>query len=176
MKRETELTAIMRAMDEAGVDTASRPLTRGLKPLAGRLPAPALGLPDLYGRRHDIKDYWGKVTLVHFWSTWCQPFRMEMASLELLARKMRGEDFAILAVNVGEQADSVRLYTQQVMRGLSFPVLLDTHARAMEAWKVGGLPTSFLLDHWGKVAYTAVGGRDFDHPEMERIIRALGQP
>jgi hypothetical protein len=38
---------------------------------------------------------------------------------------------------------------------------------------VKGLPTSFLLDQDGRVRYRAIGGRAFDHPEVERTIRAL---
>lgn len=98
-----------------------------------------------------------------------------MPTIELLARKLRGKDFSVLSVNVGEEAETVRFFTRQVARKLSFPVLLDAHAKTMAAWQVSGLPTSFLLDRQGNVAYMAVGGRGFDHPEVERIVHTLMQ-
>lgn len=175
MKRETELAAIMLAMDEAGGDVPLHALHKGLKPLSDLLPAPDLQLPDLDEGCHDIQDYRGKVVLVNFWATWYPRCRMELPTIQRLARKLHGEDFAVLAVNVGEQASCIRPFAYEVARKLSFPILLDAHAKTMEAWQVRGLPTSFLLDRQGHVAYTAVGGRDFEHPEVERIVRALAQ-
>jgi hypothetical protein len=43
----------------------------------------------------------------------------------------------------------------------------------MQAWKVAGLPTTFLVDKQGRTVASAIGGREFDHPEMIRAIREL---
>jgi hypothetical protein len=41
------------------------------------------------------------------------------------------------------------------------------------AWGVLGLPASFIVDKQGRVVYRAMGGREFDHPEIEQTIRAI---
>ena len=41
------------------------------------------------------------------------------------------------------------------------------------AWKVAGLPTTFLVDKQGRIVASAIGGREFDHPGMIEAIRGL---
>jgi hypothetical protein len=43
----------------------------------------------------------------------------------------------------------------------------------MKAWKVSGLPTTFLVDKRGQVVASAIGGREFDHPEIVKTVREL---
>lgn len=149
------------------------PLSHTLTPAEAGTPAPPLRLKDIEGRSHDIATLKGKVVLVNFWATWCPPCRREMPSMDRLARKLTGEDFVVLAVDVGEDADTVEAFLSQLDGGHAFPILLDTHGRTMRAWGTGGLPTTYLVDRQGRIAYTAVGGREFDHPDIERTVREL---
>jgi peroxiredoxin len=55
----------------------------------------------------------------------------------------------------------------------SFPILFDPESKVSEAYGVRGLPTSFIIDPQGRIVYRAVGGREFDHPEVIRVIRGL---
>ena len=55
----------------------------------------------------------------------------------------------------------------------AFPLLLDRDSSAMQVWKVKGLPTTFVVGPDGRVAYRAVGGREFDHPAMIETLLAL---
>jgi peroxiredoxin len=43
----------------------------------------------------------------------------------------------------------------------------------MRAWKVAGLPTTFLVDQQGRIVASAIGGREFDHPEIVKTIQGL---
>ncbi len=149
------------------------PLSHSLTPAAADTPAPPLRLKDIEGRFHDIATLKGKVVLVNFWATWCPPCRREMPSMDRLARKLTGEDFVVLAVDVGEDADTVEAFLSQLDGGHAFPILLDTRGRTMQAWGTSGLPTTYLVDRQGRIAYTAVGGREFNHPEIERMVLDL---
>ena len=55
----------------------------------------------------------------------------------------------------------------------TFPILFDRDSSTLSDWNVRGLPSTFVVDPAGKLAYRAVGGREFDHPEVEEIIRGL---
>ena len=55
----------------------------------------------------------------------------------------------------------------------TFPVLFDTDADSMELWKVRGLPTTFIIDPDGNLAFRAVGGREFDHPDIIKKVVSL---
>ena len=78
-----------------------------------------------------------------------------------------------MAVDVGEDPDTIDAFISQLDATLGFPILLDTRSRAMQAWKVAGLPTTFLVDKQGRVVASAIGGREFDHPEIIRAIKEL---
>jgi thiol-disulfide isomerase/thioredoxin len=136
-------------------------------------PAPALKLADLDGQSHDLAALKGKVVLVNFWATWCPPCRREMPSMERLTQALAGEPFVVLAVDVGEDADTIHAFNSQLDAAPSFPILLDSRSRVMQAWKVGGLPTTFLVDQRGRIVASAIGGREFDHPAMIEAIRGM---
>jgi thiol-disulfide isomerase/thioredoxin len=164
------LAALCLALPAAAADLP--PLSHSLTQYAPK-PAPALALPDLDGKAHDLASLKGKVVLINFWATWCPPCRREMPSMERLQQALAGEPFVVLAVDVGEDADTIEAFTSQLDTVPTFPILLDTRSRAMQAWKVAGLPTTYLVDKQGRIVASAIGGREFDHPGMIETIRGL---
>ena len=145
----------------------------GLTALPERRAAPEVALDSLDGARVLLAELRGKVVLVSFWATWCPPCRREMPSVERLGRLLAGEDFVVLAVNVGEDEDTVFAFTGQLEPRPTFPILLDRDSRVLRAWPVKGLPTTFVVDRQGRIAYRAVGGRDFDDPGIVADLRKL---
>ena len=144
-----------------------------LTPLAQPVAAPDFMLKDMDGKPHALHDYRGNWVLVNFWATWCPPCRKEMPSLEKLYQTFHDRPFRVLAVNQWEDADLVFSYLGELNVVPSFPILFDPESRVSESYGVRGLPTSFLIDPRGRIAYRAVGGREFDHPQVVRLIREL---
>lgn len=142
------------------------PLTHALTPISQPYGAPALKLPDLDGKVHELEALKGKVVVVNFWATWCPPCRREMPSLERLRQQLADKGLAMVAVDVGEDGDTVFSFTGQLDPAPGFPLLLDKDSSTMQRWKVRGLPTTFVVDTQGRVIYRAVGGREFDHPAI----------
>ncbi len=151
------------------------PLTHSLKPVDPPRPAPALRLPDLDEEVVDLASLRGKVVVVNFWATWCPPCRREMGSLERLYQALADKGVVVLGVNVGEDAETIFSFLGMVEPSPSFPMLLDRDSTTVEAWGVRGLPTTFVVDREGRIVYRAVGGREFDHPEMLKTIGALAE-
>jgi thiol-disulfide isomerase/thioredoxin len=147
------------------------PLTHGLTPIAQPYPAPSLNLPDLDGKMHDLAALKGKVVVVNYWATWCPPCRREMPSLERLRQRLAEQGLEVIAVDVGEDADTVFAFTGQLEPAPGFTLLLDRDSAAMQRWKVKGLPTTFVMDAQGRVIYRAVGGREFDHEAIVNQLR-----
>jgi len=148
------------------------PLSHSLTMQAPK-PAPALKLKDLHGRTLDLAQFKGKVVLINFWATWCPPCRREMPSMERLSQAFKGKPFVVLAVDVGEDPDTIESFNSQLDTVPTFPILLDTRSHAMQSWKVAGLPTTFLVDKQGRIIASAIGGREFDHPEIVKTVGVL---
>ena len=120
-----------------------------------------------------LSDYRGKVVLLNFWATWCPPCRREMPSMERLYQQIGDEKFSVIAVDQMESVDEVFTFTGQLELAPTFEILFDTTSQVSQDYAVRGLPTTYLLDKQGKIRYRAVGGREFDHPEVIKIIKKL---
>ena len=134
-------------------------------------PTPPLALTDLDGRLHDLADYRGTVLLVNFWATWCAPCREELPSLQRLRDTLRGRPFEVLAVNVSEGEPRVTRFLADVP--FRVPVLLDRNGDAQRAWRVRGLPATFLLDRQGAIRFWYLGELDWAQPAIRRTVESL---
>jgi thiol-disulfide isomerase/thioredoxin len=154
---------------------ADPPLQVSLIPYKPRLTAPGLALKDLDGQLVTMANLKGKVVVVNFWATWCPPCRREFPSMERLREKMSGKPVMILAVNEGETVETIEQFVSTLDLQPAFPILLDSDSGAMAFWPVRGLPTTYIIDKKGRMAYQAIGGREFDHPEIIKRISQLAR-
>ena len=135
---------------------------------------PKLELSDLQGKSHRLADYKGKVVLVNFWATWCEPCRDEMPSMQALYRRLGAPsagDLIVLAVNHGENAPRIEQFLRR--QPVDFPILLDGFSEVWRAWKPGLLPTSYLIGRDGRVRYQARGEIDWAGKDVDAVVRKL---
>ena len=142
----------------------------GLAPMNGA-PAPALVLKDLDGAVHDLAQYRGKVVLINFWATWCEPCRHEMPSMQKLRDKLAGKPFVVFAVNVAEPDARVRRFLEETR--LDLPVLLDANKTITRGWSVRVMPTTFIVDPQGRLRYRVVGDIDWSTDSVVGTISQL---
>jgi len=83
------------------------------------------------------------------------------------------ENFAVLAVNVGEDSDAVFSFTGTLDTMPTFPIVLDRDSAVLKSWSVMGIPTTFIVNKEGRIVYRAIGGRRFDDPRLIKQIKAL---
>ncbi|MGE5093999.1 MAG: TlpA family protein disulfide reductase [Betaproteobacteria bacterium] len=139
----------------------------------GRPAAPDLLLDSAAGGTTRLSKLKGRVVVVNFWATWCPPCRREMPSLERLNRIMKGERFAIVGIDAGEEMDGVLRFRTTIDPAPTFELYLDPDGEALKAFGVNGLPTTYVLDPEGRIAYKALGPREFDDPAIVETIRRL---
>ncbi|HHJ35093.1 MAG TPA: TlpA family protein disulfide reductase [Gammaproteobacteria bacterium] len=130
-------------------------------------------LQDMDEENRKLSDYKGKVILLNFWATWCPPCVREMPSMERLRQQVGTEAFEVIAVNQMEDIDEVFAFTGQLEIDPGFKILFDSDSQISQAYHVRGLPTTYLIDKKGNIRYRAVGGREFNHPEVVKIINRL---
>lgn len=135
--------------------------------------APDLLLDAAAGGATRLSALKGQVVVVNFWATWCPPCRREMPSLERLNRIMKGERFAIVGIDAGEEMDAVLRFRTTIDPAPTFGLYLDPDGKAIKAFGVKGLPTTYVLDPEGRIAYKALGPRAFDDPAIVETIRRL---
>ena len=136
-----------------------------------RKDAPALNLTDAMGRRHNIAESLGRVTLVNFWATWCPPCVHEIPSMNALAAAYKPEEFAIVSINFKESPEHVRAFMAKV--AVAFPVLMDQDGSASRRWGVFAFPSSFLLDRKGRIRYSVNTAIEWDTDEVRKLIDQL---
>ena len=155
----------------AMLPAAAQQSGRGLTSLPDRPMAPNFELTDGEGKVHRLSEYKGRVLIVNFWATWCPPCRAEMPSMQRAWETLQGEGVMMLAINVGEDEDTIFQFTANYP--VEFPLLMDLDSTTIEDWPVRGLPTTFVVDPEGRLVYRAIGGREWDEPELLAKVRAL---
>ena len=157
------------AADAAGTK-AAQTLPSIAKPFA----APDFELKGEDGNYYRLSDYRGKVVVLNFWATWCPPCRYEMPSLERAHQKLKGENIAVLAINVGEDENTVFAFTGHYP--VTFPLPLDIDGKVIQKYPVVGLPTTYIVDPSGYVTHRAVGSREWDDEQLLGQLRKLLKP
>ncbi|HYL89179.1 MAG TPA: TlpA disulfide reductase family protein [Burkholderiales bacterium] len=143
-----------------------------LKPWEGGA-TPPLAVEDLEGKTHSLADYRGKVVLVNFWATWCEPCRAEMPSIDRLRSSLKGKPFVVLAVNMAEPLSRIEKFTATMPLG--FPLLRDRDGSASKSWKAKLLPASYLIGRDGRVHYVAYGELDWTSAPVRARVEELLQ-
>ena len=142
-------------------------------------PAPAFtarrinGAPPTPASR-TLESYRGRVVLLNFWATWCEPCKREMPSMEALHRDYASHGLSVVAMSedLASVPDSaVAAYARDLE--LTFDILRDT-ARTIEAsYQVVGYPTSVVIDRDGVVRRKWIGEADWNSPGNRAVMRQL---
>jgi len=135
--------------------------------------APDFELKDENDVVYRLSDLRGKVVVINFWATWCPPCRFEMPSLERLWQQVKDKDIVILAINVGEDADTMFEFTGELQ--LTMPLPMDRKGDVVKLYPVTGLPTTYVISPEGVVTHRAMGSREWDSPELIKQLQMMGK-
>jgi len=138
-------------------------------PTHGRdLFAPAFALPDLTGKVVRLDDDRGKVTLVNFWASWCEPCREEFPHMAELYRDFSRDEFAIAAISDDVSDGKMRTFVAEFRP--PFPILVG-RGDMKAIYHYRGLPYSALLDRQGRVIERIFGfGGETEFRELRETI------
>ena len=116
-------------------------------------------LPDLQGKPQSVKQWRGKVLVVNFWATWCEPCRKEIPEFIKLQSKYQDKNLQFVGISI-DQADKTSEFSRNF--GINYPTLVGTFD-TMEVSRQAGnqrrvLPHTVVLDKQGRVAFVELGG------------------
>ena len=131
---------------------------------------PKATLTDVKGASVTIPgDFKGKVTVIHFFATWCTYCPKEVAALESLLHKYGDRGLIACSVDVGESKDKVASFAAD--QRISYPLLLDPSSSAARQYGVTGIPTTYILDRSGVIRFRILG--EITLEGLDRIVRTL---
>lgn len=122
-------------------------------PMLGK-PGPAIDVAGLDGVKVTLAGLRGKPALLNFWATWCGPCKEELPLLQRFAADQRSH-WNVLGIDELESASDVRAFAQSLQ--ITYPLALDRDGSAGQRYRVGGLPSTFVLDAQGIIRVVHLG-------------------
>jgi thiol-disulfide isomerase/thioredoxin len=128
-------------------------------------PAPEVTLKDLDGKDLSLAQYKGKVVLVNFWATWCEPCQVEIPWLIEMQQKYAAKGFTVLGIAMDEEGASVvtpwvqkeRFDVNGSKSQMNYPIVIGNDAAADKFGGLFGYPTSLLITRDGKIVQRITG-------------------
>ncbi len=118
-------------------------------------PAPDFTLPQLDGHDLRLSSYRGKVVLLDFWATWCDPCREEIPHFVDLQQRYGDRGLQIIGVSMDDSPDPVRPFYQQFH--MNYPVVMGTAQTGAMYGGILGLPIAFLITRDGRIYAKHIG-------------------
>jgi peroxiredoxin len=153
----------------AGGPDAKDPSADSSTPASGGAAAPDFTLPALDGSTIHLSDYKGKVVLIDFWSTTCDPCLAAMPHLVDLYKKQKDKGFVILAISLDGPESRAAVSSVAHDKEMIFPVLLDEETSVVAQYNPKReMPFSVLVGKDGSVAWKRAGYQ----PGSEAVVTA----
>ena len=122
--------------------------------------APAWALPDPYGNTVHSSSYAGKVVMLDFWATWCNPCKAEMPDLVALQDKYRADGLVIVGADVswsGDITQTVRDFLATWTPAINYQIVMSTSGTEAAYGGMDYIPTTFIIDRQNIIRKKYVG-------------------
>ncbi|HWM49098.1 MAG TPA: TlpA disulfide reductase family protein [Xanthobacteraceae bacterium] len=133
---------------------------------------PNFTLPAADGRDIALETGRGRVVLVHFFATWCEPCQDELPALRRFAQRAASDPIVVMAISVAEVDLRVRRFLETMP--LNFPVLLDRDRAVAKAWNISALPSTVILDRTLAPRLVAQTDVAWDRIDPRALVDTLG--
>jgi cytochrome c biogenesis protein CcmG, thiol:disulfide interchange protein DsbE len=126
------------------------------------------------GKPAQLSSLRGKVVLLNFWASWCQPCVDEAASLDALQKKIAPLGGTVLGVSVDDDATAYGNFLKTY--NVDFPTYRDPSKQIPLSYGTTMYPETYVIDRGGKIDSKIIGPQDWTSPAMmaylESVLRA----
>jgi thiol-disulfide isomerase/thioredoxin len=124
------------------------------------------------GKKLKLSSLKGKVVLLDFWASWCEPCKKELPVLAKMAPRLRQQGVEIVAVNIDDRRENAESFLRS--HGVELTVVYDQGQKIVKDWEPPKMPTSFVIDRAGTVRAVNAGFESGDESKLEKQLTSLG--
>jgi peroxiredoxin len=121
-------------------------------------------------RTVNLRDLRGKVVILNFWTSWCEPCIIEMPSLSRLQKQMASK-ITVLAVSTDDDPTAYHRFLQQY--NIDFLTVNDLQKKSSDLYGTTGQPETFIIDSSGVLRRKFIGAVNWTSPEIVEYLQKL---
>jgi cytochrome c biogenesis protein CcmG, thiol:disulfide interchange protein DsbE len=125
----------------------------------------------LDGKPVKLSDYRGKVVVLNFWATWCQPCVDEAPSFNQLQKRISPLGETVLGVSLDDDQNAYDNFLKTY--NIGFPTFRDTSKKIALAYGTSMYPETYIIDRQGRIDRKIIGPQDWTNPEMLAYLESL---
>lgn len=135
-------------------------------------PAPDFSGESLNGKGNvSLAQSTGKVLIVDFWATWCEPCQKSFPKIEEIRVKYAASGVEIAAISEDDEPNGVKEFG--TVHGATFPLLWDKDKSIASKWHPPNMPSTFIVDKKGVVRFVHLGYHQGEEKEIEAEVKSL---
>lgn len=137
---------------------------------------PDLVFQDANAKASKLSDFHGQVLILSFWASWCSPCLIELPTFSQMKKKLKNKGLQILAVNL-EDGDEGKKFAKDfwTRNKFDFMSFFDASKELAQNFQVDLLPSNFVIDKSGRLAFSGFGSTDWSSSQLIELIDGLLQ-
>jgi cytochrome c biogenesis protein CcmG/thiol:disulfide interchange protein DsbE len=133
--------------------------------------APEFSIKADNGKTVTARDFGGKLLILNFWATWCQPCVQEVPSLEQLQKQLGSKGLVVLGVSEDKDAEAYKEFLARFR--VTYLTARDPAVTIKPKYGTVQIPESYLIDSNGRVVEKIVGEANWSSPQMVEHVQSL---
>lgn len=140
-------------------------------PLIGKVAPPFAKEAAVGSSTYDLAQSRGKVVVVAFWATWCEPCKKAFPKLQEIYAKYQASGVDVVGISEDDERDGIAEFAGTY--GAKFPVVWDSGKKIAGKWEPKSMPATFILDKTGTVRFAHLGYHDGEDVEIAKEVKSL---
>ncbi len=130
-----------------------------------------ISLEDWDGSTHSFANDKGKLIILDFWASWCEPCKKAVPVVEALRNELKNSNALVLGINTEDDLSLAEIKKAAKEFGMDYPSLLDPQWKLVNSLKLEGQPALFVFSKSGKKIHFQYGISERDLPLLKGRLK-----